>query len=696
MSIIENTTGADAIIHQARKAMQLPDTIFRTEYDLNNTLAANLERLEAAASLAPSRVDEVDALKAQWRKRADQWRENKKRGAGAPLLASSADYLAALQEQDDEAAAAEADDANKAKRKRQTKKDRLAAKQSAKEGDDADAATAQQDGMGERGASLEMHLAVLRGESAPNPRRPDGKGAERVSPVTTPRSAARRAVEEDERRRGAVITLETIVDPPVIETAAVMPYEVLSSSAAIRLIENSPSAEVVFDVMGTVSEEEAAAAAALHAPQAGGRRRGGGDAQPPRKSPTGKSGSRSPSRPSTPTSSSAAALPAGTKIDCRLTILRGVLRSLIHLSTRQATASPSTSSPTAALPSSTSGAATIEAVPTLDIATVQAVLGTIVYGTETKVLKVLRRIAAAQQKGLAPASVNAAASMADDDDEGGDGGMPPPNASVITAEYSTPLHSERMADADFDEEGDIEELSAQLVAEFEAQQTADLLAEAEEDFAMGRTGLPTTIGDRVMLVSLPRLRDAPMAVLMCHGGSFAGAIFVCGTAVVHKSFTRYVVRKKQGGKQSSQGAATNSAGSQIRKMQETRWREDVKRILDDWRPLLDCCWVIAYVAPGPQNKKIITDFSVDWTPRVASAMPPAVPELTAFFDKSAGIFKPTDPLKSPVNMQHDPRVISAPMTTHKPIFAEVERIYQALRSFRIERIYRRPPTTNSH
>jgi len=322
-------------------------------------------------------------------------------------------------------------------------------------------------------------------------------------------------------------------------------------------------------------------------------------------------------------------------------------------------------------------------VPCVDVTTVAAVLKQVTIGTEAKAYKTLRKIAGV-------------VGGPDDNDDDDDAAMDPPSASGQTAEFQQqPADGAGDDDGEGDDENlDVDELSAQLVAEFEAQQAAEQ-AEEENDVTntVGRTGLPARIPEYYLSCTLPAFRNAPMAVLMCHGGSFAGAVFVAGSAVVHKSFTRYVVRKKQGGKQSSAGTGFGSAGSQIRKMQETKWREDVKRILDDWRPLLDCCWAIAYVAPGPQNRKILTDFSVDWQPRVTSSAPPPIPELDAFFKAAAGVFRPSDALKSPVDPANDPRVMSAPITTHKPTFAEVERIYAAIRGFTVERHYREARST---
>ncbi|EPY29008.1 hypothetical protein STCU_04771 [Strigomonas culicis] len=145
---------------------------------------------------------------------------------------------------------------------------------------------------------------------------------------------------------------------------------------------------------------------------------------------------------------------------------------------------------------------------------------------------------------------------------------------------------------------------------------------------------------------------------MCHGGYFAGGVFVNNKCITHKSFQRYVVRKKQGGKQSSNakdgGGSYNSVGSQIRAAQEIKWRIDVCHILSAWRSVIEASHFIFYVAPGPQNVAVLTDFS-------------SLPSSAQTSQLGA----------SPVSLT-DPRVRKVPLTTHRPNFEEVQRIYAEL------------------
>ncbi|KPI83040.1 hypothetical protein ABL78_7939 [Leptomonas seymouri] len=191
-------------------------------------------------------------------------------------------------------------------------------------------------------------------------------------------------------------------------------------------------------------------------------------------------------------------------------------------------------------------------------------------------------------------------------------------------------------------------LSEQLIVEYEQAQ----LAEAEQD--LDTSSLPRDVTEKLQQ-RLRTFTDDVWVVLLCHGGYFAGGVFVRGTCVVHKAFQRYVVRKKQGGKQSSNakdGGSYNSVGSQIRAAQEVKWRVDVRDILLEWAPYIQAAAFILYAAPGPQNRAVLTDFS----------LLPAVAGVGG--GKSV----------SPIHLK-DRRVSRVPVTTHRPTFEEVQRIY---------------------
>jgi len=124
-------------------------------------------------------------------------------------------------------------------------------------------------------------------------------------------------------------------------------------------------------------------------------------------------------------------------------------------------------------------------------------------------------------------------------------------------------------------------------------------------------GLPNVEGVGVCkaLRSVAECR-APHAVLMLSAGRFAGCIFgEDGLPKQHKTFKRYTVRAKQGGGQSAhdeKGRQAKSAGSNIRRYNESRLEEEIGDLLNSWRqPLQGCAVILASVAP--QNRRVIFD-----------------------------------------------------------------------------------------
>ncbi|KAL3316888.1 Ankyrin repeat and zinc finger domain-containing protein 1 [Cichlidogyrus casuarinus] len=89
------------------------------------------------------------------------------------------------------------------------------------------------------------------------------------------------------------------------------------------------------------------------------------------------------------------------------------------------------------------------------------------------------------------------------------------------------------------------------------------------------------------------------AVLLFSGGKFAAAIFDCQKPIVHKTFSRYTVRAKQGGSQSLKDSACGgaggpkSAGASLRRYGELAIRRDISNLLHwRWLKLLQCCDLI--------------------------------------------------------------------------------------------------------
>jgi len=90
-------------------------------------------------------------------------------------------------------------------------------------------------------------------------------------------------------------------------------------------------------------------------------------------------------------------------------------------------------------------------------------------------------------------------------------------------------------------------------------------------------------------------------IILCHGGRFSGAVFHGKREVVHKSFSRYVVRKKQGGRQGARGPKSNSGGSWLRNFHEQKLHDEILNLLNDWSELLEECQTIFLHAPGVVN-----------------------------------------------------------------------------------------------
>ena len=165
------------------------------------------------------------------------------------------------------------------------------------------------------------------------------------------------------------------------------------------------------------------------------------------------------------------------------------------------------------------------------------------------------------------------------------------------------------------------------------------------------------------------------AVFLCSGGHFAGAVFdmrrllaapVAGgarkaggtggggaardsakslgdAALGHKTFHRYVVRAKAGGRQAAaDGAKTiKSAGSSLRRHNERALVQDIQGLLASWRELLAGCDLVFVHAPGPHN--------------------------------SEGLFSGPSCLD-----RTDPRVRRLPFPARRPTFSEACRVVRAL------------------
>ena len=192
-----------------------------------------------------------------------------------------------------------------------------------------------------------------------------------------------------------------------------------------------------------------------------------------------------------------------------------------------------------------------------------------------------------------------------------------------------------------DPEGDEEEFGEHWVNPY---------LEDDEDEDAARRVLPVTAS----LGFVADMMKGCVVVMMSVGGAFAGGIFMDGDCVVHTTFSRYITRKKQGGRQSSQEGRHISVGSQIRKAQEIKYKEALAILLATWRVPLHHAKAIVLHAPSPVNR---TPFYQQGLPSSCTLQPYLL-------------------------VRKDPRVFAPPFTTHKPSFLEMKRVYESLFSCR--------------
>ena len=139
--------------------------------------------------------------------------------------------------------------------------------------------------------------------------------------------------------------------------------------------------------------------------------------------------------------------------------------------------------------------------------------------------------------------------------------------------------------------------------------------------------------------ALKTLRDdaKPWAVVLARGGHFAASVFdptkfaggaksgervekkpkgpienavPPAAAIVHKTFHRYVVRAKAGGRQSTKdaggGKTIKSAGSSMRRANERALEEEIRACLSGWSETLERC-ALVFVAASKTDQKTLFD-----------------------------------------------------------------------------------------
>jgi len=132
------------------------------------------------------------------------------------------------------------------------------------------------------------------------------------------------------------------------------------------------------------------------------------------------------------------------------------------------------------------------------------------------------------------------------------------------------------------------------------------------------------------------------------GGGSASAMAATIDAAIqevhHKSFHKYVVRAKAGGKQSTKDATgkfARSAGSRLRRHNEAALLQDITRLLLDWTAILSECSAILVAAPGSNGQTL---FAGD----------------------------------TPLLNKKDPRVRKVPFISRRPTLSETRRVMRVL------------------
>uniref|UniRef100_A0A383V3M5 VLRF1 domain-containing protein n=1 Tax=Tetradesmus obliquus TaxID=3088 RepID=A0A383V3M5_TETOB len=141
------------------------------------------------------------------------------------------------------------------------------------------------------------------------------------------------------------------------------------------------------------------------------------------------------------------------------------------------------------------------------------------------------------------------------------------------------------------------------------------------------------------------------------------------TVLAHKTFHRYVVRAKAGGKQSTKDASgkfARSAGSRLRRYNEAALQRDITALLKEWSPWLSAAQLIFLSAPGSNSRELFAA-AADVGPLGAAAAGAAAAGGT----RHAGVLDPGDL-----------RVRRVPFVTQRPTFSELKRVLLVLGSLR--------------
>lgn len=109
----------------------------------------------------------------------------------------------------------------------------------------------------------------------------------------------------------------------------------------------------------------------------------------------------------------------------------------------------------------------------------------------------------------------------------------------------------------------------------------------------------------------PLLNLKRITIILCHGGYFAVGVFENDKCILHRSDHKYVVRKKAGKRQitrdANSGSNIQSMGSQIRRDQEKKHYEKIKKLLSESYKTIETSDLILYHAPAMNKYLILGD-----------------------------------------------------------------------------------------
>lgn len=127
----------------------------------------------------------------------------------------------------------------------------------------------------------------------------------------------------------------------------------------------------------------------------------------------------------------------------------------------------------------------------------------------------------------------------------------------------------------------------------------------------GGVPLPITdVGPHYFMCMIGGGHFAAMIVVLAPktGKKHTGADERSATVIAHKTFHRYTTRRKQGGSQSANDnakGAAHSAGSSIRRYNETALVAEVRELLTSWKSLIDTADLVFVRATGATNRRTL-------------------------------------------------------------------------------------------